>query len=115
MLTTLPLLLDKYTPLLEGLPMYILRLATEVNWESERGCFESFARETSTFYAVRKEWLEHTGEDTEVGRFSILSNLLPSFVSWNYMSYIACIFVGVKPCIPSYCPVYRLIALYQTH
>lgn len=30
-LTGLPLLLDKYTPVMEGLPMFILRLATEVN------------------------------------------------------------------------------------
>lgn len=29
-LTGLPLLLDKYTPVMEGLPMFILRLATEV-------------------------------------------------------------------------------------
>lgn len=29
-LTGLPLLLDKYTPIMEGLPMFILRLATEV-------------------------------------------------------------------------------------
>lgn len=29
-LTGLPLLLDKYTPIMEGLPMLILRLATEV-------------------------------------------------------------------------------------
>jgi len=29
-LTGLPLLIDNYIPLLEGLPMFILRLATEV-------------------------------------------------------------------------------------
>jgi len=27
---SLPLILDKYTPSIEGLPMYLLRLATEV-------------------------------------------------------------------------------------
>lgn len=31
--------------------MYILRLATEVNWETEKECFESFARETVEFYS----------------------------------------------------------------
>lgn len=29
-LCTLPLLMDKYIPALEGLPLYVLRLATEV-------------------------------------------------------------------------------------
>ncbi|XP_064613647.1 LOW QUALITY PROTEIN: DNA mismatch repair protein Mlh1-like [Liolophura sinensis] len=53
-LCTLPLLLDNYVPALEGLPMYVLRLATEVDWESEKACFESFARETSEFYCVKK-------------------------------------------------------------
>lgn len=33
------------------LPMYILRLATEVDWTAEKNCFESFSRETAAFYA----------------------------------------------------------------
>lgn len=31
--------------------MYLLRLATEVNWDSEKECFESFSRETAKYYA----------------------------------------------------------------
>lgn len=31
--------------------MYIVRLATEVNWEEEKECFRSFARETAKFHA----------------------------------------------------------------
>ena len=58
---TLPLLLDKYIPPLEGLPIYVLRLATEVDWDSEKECFESLARETSEFYAVKSDWLS-TGD-----------------------------------------------------
>jgi len=64
-LRSLPLLLDGYTPAVEGLPMYILRLATEVDWDSEKDCFESFARETATFYAVSNEWLLETEEEKE--------------------------------------------------
>ncbi|XP_033957186.1 DNA mismatch repair protein Mlh1 isoform X2 [Pseudochaenichthys georgianus] len=47
-LTGLPLLLDKYTPVMEGLPMFILRLATEeaeVNswrWKVEHVIFKYF-------------------------------------------------------------------------
>lgn len=30
--------------------MYILRLATEVNWSEEEACFHDFAWETAKFY-----------------------------------------------------------------
>jgi len=56
-LLCLPMFLDTYTPALDHLPNYILRLATEVNWDSEKECFDSFARETALFYAVKKSQL----------------------------------------------------------
>ncbi|MEQ2168005.1 hypothetical protein GOODEAATRI_009911, partial [Goodea atripinnis] len=84
-LTGLPLLLDKYTPIMEGLPMFILRLATEVrsprffskkicgkmygrlevfnagvvqvNWDNEKECFRDFSKECSTFYSIRKQYV----------------------------------------------------------
>uniref|UniRef100_A0A8D0AIL9 DNA mismatch repair protein MLH1 n=1 Tax=Sander lucioperca TaxID=283035 RepID=A0A8D0AIL9_SANLU len=56
-LTGLPLLLDKYTPVMEGLPMFILRLATEVNWDIEKECFRDFSKECSMFYSVRKRYI----------------------------------------------------------
>lgn len=31
--------------------MYALRLATEVNWENEKECFQSFCRETALYYS----------------------------------------------------------------
>lgn len=40
---------------MSGLPMYILRLSTEVNWDTEKECFESFARETAIYYAKLNE------------------------------------------------------------
>lgn len=42
---------DNHKPEVSELPMYILRLATEVNWENERECFETFAKETANYYA----------------------------------------------------------------
>ncbi|OXB83219.1 UNVERIFIED_CONTAM: hypothetical protein H355_001971 [Colinus virginianus] len=73
-LTGLPLLIDSYIPLLEGLPMFILRLATEVNWDEEKECFESLSRELSLFYSIRKQYIiEETnltrsqGEDSDSG------------------------------------------------
>ncbi|XP_038593777.1 DNA mismatch repair protein Mlh1 isoform X2 [Micropterus salmoides] len=56
-LTGLPLLLDKYTPVMEGLPMFILRLATEVNWDIEKECFRDFSKECSMFYSIRKQYI----------------------------------------------------------
>ncbi|KAM6282972.1 DNA mismatch repair protein Mlh1 isoform 2-T3 [Porphyrio hochstetteri] len=56
-LTGLPLLIDNYVPPLEGLPMFILRLATEVNWDEEKECFESLSKELAMFYSIRKQYL----------------------------------------------------------
>ncbi|XP_041046228.1 DNA mismatch repair protein Mlh1 isoform X2 [Carcharodon carcharias] len=52
----LPLLLENYVPALEGLPMFILRLATEVNWDEEKECFEKLSKECGMFYSIRKEY-----------------------------------------------------------
>nr|XP_056713622.1 DNA mismatch repair protein Mlh1 [Euleptes europaea] len=56
-LTGLPLLIDNYIPLLEGLPMLVLRLATEVNWDEEKECFESLSKECAMFYSIRKQYI----------------------------------------------------------
>lgn len=56
-LTGLPLLIDNYVPPLEGLPIFILRLATEVNWDEEKECFESLSKECAMFYSVRKQYI----------------------------------------------------------
>uniref|UniRef100_A0A8C7C940 MutL homolog 1, colon cancer, nonpolyposis type 2 (E. coli) n=1 Tax=Oncorhynchus kisutch TaxID=8019 RepID=A0A8C7C940_ONCKI len=65
-LTGLPLLLDKYTPPMEGLPMFILRLATEVNWDNEKDCFREFSKECSQFYSIRKQYVLEPGEEEQV-------------------------------------------------
>ncbi|XP_057623109.1 DNA mismatch repair protein Mlh1 isoform X4 [Chionomys nivalis] len=53
----LPLLIDNYVPPLEGLPLFILRLATEVNWDEEKECFESLSKECAMFYSIRKQYI----------------------------------------------------------
>uniref|UniRef100_A0A3Q3FCN0 DNA mismatch repair protein MLH1 n=1 Tax=Labrus bergylta TaxID=56723 RepID=A0A3Q3FCN0_9LABR len=60
----LPLLLDNFSPVMEGLPMFILRLATEVNWDDEKECFRDFCKECSSFYSIRKRFLLHD-DDSE--------------------------------------------------
>lgn len=53
-LTGLPLLLAEFCPWFGGLPIYVVRLATEVVWEDEKQCFETFANETAMFYSCRE-------------------------------------------------------------
>ncbi|XP_023013533.2 DNA mismatch repair ATPase Mlh1 isoform X1 [Leptinotarsa decemlineata] len=60
---SIPILLDEYMPDPKALPMYIVRLATEVNWDSEKECFQTFARETAQFYAEVSEEPNQTGKD----------------------------------------------------
>ncbi|KAG7297463.1 hypothetical protein JYU34_019463 [Plutella xylostella] len=50
-IAALPLLLDGHTPFMGALPTYLVRLVTEVNWESEKDCFDNFARQTAIFYS----------------------------------------------------------------
>ncbi|XP_021924732.1 DNA mismatch repair protein Mlh1 isoform X2 [Zootermopsis nevadensis] len=54
-LCSLPLLLDQYTPETRGLPLFIVDLSTEVDWDDEKGCFDSFCRETARFYSKQLE------------------------------------------------------------
>ncbi|XP_044771966.1 DNA mismatch repair protein Mlh1 isoform X3 [Neomonachus schauinslandi] len=69
-LTGLPLLIDNYVPPLEGLPIFILRLATEVNWDEEKECFESLSKECAMFYSIRKQYISEestlSGQQSEV-------------------------------------------------
>ncbi|KAJ8715614.1 hypothetical protein PYW07_010096 [Mythimna separata] len=50
-LLSLPLLLDGHTPFMGALPTYLVRLVTEVNWDSEKECFDTFSRQTAIFYS----------------------------------------------------------------
>ncbi|ODN92837.1 DNA mismatch repair protein MLH1 [Cryptococcus wingfieldii CBS 7118] len=64
---TLPLILRGYTPNLDRLPHFLLCIATRVNWDDERECFETFLRELAFFYSPRpfSDAVEDTGEGGE--------------------------------------------------
>ncbi len=47
---SLPLLLRGYTPNLDNLPGFLMRLGPQVNWTSEAECFDTFLRELAYFY-----------------------------------------------------------------
>jgi len=51
MLTGLPVLLDGHSPPPHALPIFLLRLATEVDWMEEQPCFEGICKELGLYYA----------------------------------------------------------------
>lgn len=80
--------IDNHTPALGHLPMYILRLVTEVEWSKEKSCFDTFARETAMYYArnslindeCEMKWLtEHIYYDN-IKRYLIPSAQLEPFI-----------------------------------
>lgn len=42
---------DGHTPFMGALPVYLVNLVTEVNWESEKECFDTFSRQTAIFFS----------------------------------------------------------------
>jgi len=51
MVDSLPALIPDFTPNLDKLPLFFMRLGTQVNWNSEQDCFDAFLRELAYFYA----------------------------------------------------------------
>ncbi|GJJ10468.1 hypothetical protein Clacol_004694 [Clathrus columnatus] len=47
---TIPLLLNGYTPNLDKLPLFLMRIGPEVDWQREQECFKTFLRELAYFY-----------------------------------------------------------------
>jgi len=52
-LCALPSVIDGYIPNLDGLPIFLLRLATEVNWNEEEACFHGVATELADFCSIQ--------------------------------------------------------------
>lgn len=50
-LSGLPVLLEGHSPPPHGLPVFLLRLATEVDWTEEQACFQGICRELGAYYA----------------------------------------------------------------
>ena len=50
-LTGLPILIEGYEPSSHGLPLFLLRLASEVDWSEEKRCFYGICREIGSYYA----------------------------------------------------------------
>lgn len=68
-LLSIPLMLKGYVPSLGKLPNFLLRLGPHVDWNDEKGCFQSFLRELASFYVPEalppKGTSEEDVEDSE--------------------------------------------------
>jgi hypothetical protein len=51
--TALPQLIPGYVPAMQLLPMFLLRLTTEVDWSAEAPCLNGICREVAAFYCLR--------------------------------------------------------------
>jgi len=72
-LESLPLLLENDTPNLGKLPIYLLKLATEIDWECEEKCFKNFCQQTSEFYAAMPN-IENVGKEQHFRTEHVLSS-----------------------------------------
>lgn len=50
---------------MDGLPLYLLRLASEVDWFNEKECFHDFCRETARFYVLHP-WKQHCSDTDDI-------------------------------------------------
>ncbi|KAI0372035.1 DNA mismatch repair protein MutL [Pilatotrama ljubarskyi] len=60
---TLPMLLRDYTPNLDKLPLFLMRLGPQVDWTEEQACFETFLRELAHFYVPEPLLPEETSPE----------------------------------------------------
>ncbi|XP_063995499.1 DNA mismatch repair protein Mlh1 [Diachasmimorpha longicaudata] len=60
-LRSLPVLLQDYFPSQAEIPLFILRLSTEVEWSVEQTCFDNICREIAKFYS--KVATDNLGQD----------------------------------------------------
>ncbi|KAF9134519.1 DNA mismatch repair protein [Mortierella sp. 14UC] len=57
-LSAIPMMIKGYVPNLEKLSDFLWRLGSEIDWTSEKGCFQTLARELAIFYSTQPERVE---------------------------------------------------------
>nr|CAD7443099.1 unnamed protein product [Timema bartmani] len=83
-LKSIPYLVDKFCPDMSGLPIYILRLTTEVEWDNERECFKTFCRETAKFYSELFTRDDVDDDILENATFQFEDSPKDSLVNWKW-------------------------------
>ncbi|KAF8933840.1 DNA mismatch repair protein [Haplosporangium gracile] len=62
-LSAIPMMVRGYVPNLEKLSDFLWRLGSEIDWTSEKACFQTLARELAIFYSTQSERVEDPFED----------------------------------------------------
>ncbi|KAK3806187.1 MAG: DNA mismatch repair protein Mlh1-like protein [Linnemannia elongata] len=62
-LSAIPMMVRGYIPNLEKLSDFLWRLGSEIDWTSEKACFQTLARELAIFYSTQPERVEDPFED----------------------------------------------------
>ncbi|KAF8624965.1 hypothetical protein AX15_005607 [Amanita polypyramis BW_CC] len=80
---SLPMLLRDYTPNLDNLPNFLMRLGPQVDWSTETGCFDTFLRELAYFYTpgpslTKDDATEHGQAQEKAERWQIQHVLFPT-------------------------------------
>ncbi|KAI0076514.1 DNA mismatch repair protein MutL [Panus rudis PR-1116 ss-1] len=92
LLQSIPLLLKDYTPNLDKLPMFLMRLGPQVDWTSEMECFETFLRELAFFYVPEPLLPDESDDETtdaaianadeEAARWQIQHAIFPAIAKY---------------------------------
>jgi hypothetical protein len=87
--TGLPILFEGHSPQPHGLPLFLLRLATEVNWTEEQACFKGVCNEIASYYSElpstqSNELSDHASnsdaDKTSSGNYEFIDNEAKSYV-----------------------------------
>lgn len=65
--------------------MYLLRLATEVDWETEQEFFQTFSRETASFYSIIPADPDSNGSDTNNSSSWFIEHVLYAALKDQFM------------------------------
>ncbi|CAB9529799.1 protein MutL [Seminavis robusta] len=105
LLMGLPILLEGHAPQPHGLPLFLLRLATEVDWGHERHCFDGVCRELGNYYALLPSFTD--GENDNLLKAQVQHALFPA-LSFLLMPSQQCQ-DDVKPltCLPNLYKVFE--------
>lgn len=66
---------------MDGLPLYLLRLASEVNWFNEKECFLNFCRETARFYVLHP-WKQQCNDIDDI---SVSTNVIKIEINFLFL------------------------------
>ncbi|KAG2181878.1 hypothetical protein INT44_008694 [Umbelopsis vinacea] len=90
-LLSVPMLIKNYVPTLDKLPLFLLRLGTEVDWDGEKECFETLAKELALFYCAEpplQEPAEDIRTDPQGDQEMTESNTLDSTYEKDHKAYV---------------------------